>query len=321
MQPEVVDPVDRPQWLASGDFTEANEPFQLFAAWFEDATRAEPADPNAMALATVDADGMPNARMVLLKEAGERGFVFFTHASSVKGCELRVCPRAALVFHWKSLKRQVRVRGAVEAASAAFRERGVAETGVDEVMRRAGLTHGGFYAHFRDKNELVAEACAAAFDAAVPNLDRIAARPTAAERARLLIDSYLSGGHRDNRGTGCVVVAVGADAARLSGAARTGYARGLVLHIDRLCAALRLRVDPAENRDRVTQLMSSLVGALLFARATEEGERSDATLRAMRRLLRAEFCGEAKRKRMVPAGPLPAQAAVDAEDELALHLR
>lgn len=72
-----------------------------------------------MALATVDADGMPNARMVLLKDVDERGFVFFTHASSVKGCELGVCPRAALVFHWKSLERQVRVRGVVEAASAA----------------------------------------------------------------------------------------------------------------------------------------------------------------------------------------------------------
>src|ERR1051325_655142 len=65
-------------------------------------------------------------------------------------------------------------RRILEAASQAFRERGVAETGVDEVMRRAGLTHGGFYSHFRDKSELVAEACTSAFDEAVPNLDRIA---------------------------------------------------------------------------------------------------------------------------------------------------
>src|SRR4051812_26214291 len=148
-------------------------------------------------------------------------------------------------------------RRILEAAGQAFRERGVAETGVDEVMRRAGLTHGGFYAHFHDKEELVAEACASAFDAAVPNLDRINAAPTAAARARLLIDSYLATRHRDNRGSGCIVVAVGADMARLRGAARAGYARGFAQHLERLGAALRLSSDPRKNRERVTHLMSS----------------------------------------------------------------
>jgi TetR/AcrR family transcriptional repressor of nem operon len=180
-------------------------------------------------------------------------------------------------------------RRIVAAASEAFRERGVEGTGVDEVMRRAGLTHGGFYAHFRDKTELVAEACAEAFDAAVVNLERIAAQPTAAKRARLLIDSYLSTRHRDNRGSGCLVVAVGADMARLSGPGRAGYARGFVRHIDRLCAALRLARDPEENRDRVTHLMSSLVGALIFARATDDPARSDALLSSSRRTLRKTF--------------------------------
>jgi TetR/AcrR family transcriptional repressor of nem operon len=181
-------------------------------------------------------------------------------------------------------------RRILEAASQAFRERGVAETGVDEVMRRAGLTHGGFYAHFRDKSELVAEACASAFDEAVPNLDRIAAAPTAGARARMLIDSYLAPRHRDNRGSGCLVVAVGADMARLRGAARAGYARGFAQHLDRLGAALRLSRDPARNRERVTHLMSSLVGALLFARAVDDPAQSDAILLSMRRQLRAEFC-------------------------------
>lgn len=184
-------------------------------------------------------------------------------------------------------------RRIVEAASLAFRERGVSETGVDEVMRRAGLTHGGFYAHFQDKSELIAEACASAFDAAVPNLERIAGLPTRSARARLLIDSYLSYRHRDNRGSGCVVVAVGADAARLQGAARTGYARGLTQHIDRLCDALRLSRDPKKNRQKVTHLLSSLVGALLFARAIDEAKRSEEILLAMRRHLKAEFCADA----------------------------
>jgi TetR/AcrR family transcriptional repressor of nem operon len=180
-------------------------------------------------------------------------------------------------------------RRIIAAASAAFRERGVDGTGVDEVMRRAGLTHGGFYAHFRDKSELVAEACAEAFDTAVVNLGRIAALPTAAKRARLLIDSYLSLNHRDNRGSGCLVVAVGADMGRLAGAARAGYAEGFALHLDRLGAALRLAADPERNRDLVTHLMSSLVGALIFARAMEDPVRSDALLASSRRMLRREF--------------------------------
>lgn len=181
-------------------------------------------------------------------------------------------------------------RRIIVAASAAFRERGVAGTGVDEVMRRAGLTHGGFYAHFSDKAELVAEACGEAFDAAVENLDRIAAQPTAAKRARLLIDSYLSARHRDNRGSGCLVVAVAADIGRLDGVGRAGYGRGFALHLDRLCVALRLARNGEVNRDLVTHLMSSLVGALLFARAAETPERSDTLLSSARRMLREEFC-------------------------------
>lgn len=181
-------------------------------------------------------------------------------------------------------------RRIIAAASAAFRERGVEQTGLDEIMHRAGLTHGGFYAHFRDKSELVAEACAEAFDTAVINLDRIAAKPTAAARARLLIDSYLSGHHRDNRGSGCLIVAVGADMARLAGAAKDGFARGFGRHLERLAAALRLDPDPAVNHDRVTYLMSTLVGALLFARAIDDRGRSDTLLAATRRTLRREFC-------------------------------
>jgi pyridoxamine 5'-phosphate oxidase len=106
--------IQHPSWLTSGDFTAADEPFRLFAAWLEQATATEPRDPTAMTLATVDADGMPNARMVLLKGADERGFVFYTNLGSQKGQELDARPKAALVFHWKSVNKQVRVRGPVE---------------------------------------------------------------------------------------------------------------------------------------------------------------------------------------------------------------
>jgi pyridoxamine 5'-phosphate oxidase len=107
------------QNLTAGDFTEAEEPFALFAAWFEEAKVAEPADPNAMTLATVDSDGLPDARMVLLKGVDARGFVFYTNLESRKGAELAANPKAALVFHWKSLTRQVRVRGPVERVTDA----------------------------------------------------------------------------------------------------------------------------------------------------------------------------------------------------------
>ena len=97
-----------------GDFTEATEPFALFDAWFAEAQAKEINDPSAMALATVDADGAPNLRMVLMKEHDARGFVFYTNRESAKGRELDASWKAAGNFHWKSLRRQVRVRGPVE---------------------------------------------------------------------------------------------------------------------------------------------------------------------------------------------------------------
>ncbi|HWN51719.1 MAG TPA: pyridoxamine 5'-phosphate oxidase [Xanthobacteraceae bacterium] len=112
-------PIEHPTWLRSGDFTEADEPLRLFAAWFEDAKKAELSDPDAMALATVDADGLPNVRMVLLKGFDERGFVFYSNEESQKGRELAANPKASLAFHWKSLRRQVRLRGTVATVSAA----------------------------------------------------------------------------------------------------------------------------------------------------------------------------------------------------------
>ena len=105
--------------LTTGDFTEASAPFTLFAEWLEEAKGSEPNDPNAMALATADADGLPNVRMVLLKGFDEAGFVFYTNTESSKGNELAANMQAALCFHWKSLRRQVRVRGRVERVSDA----------------------------------------------------------------------------------------------------------------------------------------------------------------------------------------------------------
>ena len=112
-------PITHPSWLTSGDFADADEPLRLFAAWFEDAKQAEPVDPDAMALSTVDGDGLPNVRMVLLKGFDDRGFVFYTNQASQKGQELAARAAAGAVFHWKSLKRQVRLRGPVVEVAAA----------------------------------------------------------------------------------------------------------------------------------------------------------------------------------------------------------
>ncbi len=95
------------------------DPFELFGVWLKAATESEPNDGNAMAVATVDDTGLPDVRMVLLKGFDPDGFVFFTNLESAKGRELTAHPKAALLFHWKSLRRQVRIRGAVVPVSEA----------------------------------------------------------------------------------------------------------------------------------------------------------------------------------------------------------
>ena len=95
------------------------DPHALFDEWFAEARASEPNDPEAMTLATTGTEGQPSARMVLLKASGPEGFVFYTHERSAKGQDLEENPRAALLFHWKSLRRQVRIEGAVERVSDA----------------------------------------------------------------------------------------------------------------------------------------------------------------------------------------------------------
>jgi pyridoxamine 5'-phosphate oxidase len=106
-------PIQHSGWLTEGDFGDSDEPLRLFATWLDEAKASEISDPNAMALATVDSGGVPNVRMVLLKGYDARGFVFYTNQNSQKGRELGAQPQAALNFHWKSLRRQARIRGPV----------------------------------------------------------------------------------------------------------------------------------------------------------------------------------------------------------------
>ncbi len=102
----------------SGIFSGA-DPFEIARRWLAEAERTEPNDPNAIALSTVDRDGLPNVRMVLLKEIGAAEFVFYTNYESAKGQELQASGKAAFVMHWKTLRRQIRVRGAVSKLDGA----------------------------------------------------------------------------------------------------------------------------------------------------------------------------------------------------------
>ena len=112
----------------------ADNPFALFEAWYAEAKDSEPNDPNAMALATVDAAGQPSVRMVLLKGHGPDGFVFYTNRESRKAGDLAAVPKAALLFHWKSLRRQIRIEGAVTRVTDAESDAYFASRGRDSQL-------------------------------------------------------------------------------------------------------------------------------------------------------------------------------------------
>lgn len=112
----------------------ANDPFRLFNEWFAEARAAEVNDPEAMALATADAAGQPSVRMVLLKDHGPDGFVFYTNGESAKAGQMATNPQAALLFHWKSLRRQVRLEGAVQLATDAEADAYFATRGRDSQL-------------------------------------------------------------------------------------------------------------------------------------------------------------------------------------------
>ncbi len=112
----------------------ADDPFALFESWYADARDSEPNDPNAMALATVNGEGQPSVRMVLLKGHGPDGFVFYTNREGRKAADLAAVPKAALLFHWKSLRRQIRIEGPVTLATDAESDAYFASRGRDSQL-------------------------------------------------------------------------------------------------------------------------------------------------------------------------------------------
>jgi TetR/AcrR family transcriptional regulator, transcriptional repressor for nem operon len=168
----------------------------------------------------------------------------------------------------------------VEVAARRIREAGTATPGVAEIMREAGLTHGGFYKHFASRDELVAEAACRAFADGAQFAEQ--ATTGAEDPFAAYVDAYLSDAHRDHPGTGCAVVALGADAAHGSEPLRAAYADQVRAFVDTLAALGQGSGDTDTDRRRATTTMSAIVGALLTARAVDDPQLSEQILRDVR---------------------------------------
>jgi TetR/AcrR family transcriptional repressor of nem operon len=181
--------------------------------------------------------------------------------------------------HTASTRRRI-----VEGASAALRARGVAGVGVADLMRQAGLTHGGFYSHFSSKDALVAEAVGAAGEQSARNLRTVVQRAGGKSALKAIVDAYLSTAHRDGPERGCVLATLAGELARESPAAR----RALTAQLEGLLGFLGEYVPRRRGASRRRQAMaalSCLVGALMLSRAVDASETSGEILAAARRHL------------------------------------
>jgi TetR/AcrR family transcriptional repressor of nem operon len=162
--------------------------------------------------------------------------------------------------------------GIVDAAARLYREKGLDGVGVAEITRDAGLTHGGLYRHFESKDALAREACLRAFEWTITPLDGLESSETdgaPATRLRALVHGYLSAAHRDHPGEGCPAAALAADAARAGPEMSEVFALGVERNIQRFMSVLQ--ADDAARRTQTIVTLSSMVGALVLARATAAG--------------------------------------------------
>ncbi len=179
-------------------------------------------------------------------------------------------------------------RKVLKAAARAIRAEGPFKVGVAQVMAQAGLTHGGFYAHFASKDDLVAAGIGQMFEESRGRIAEETAGQAPAQALAAYVDFYLSAAHRDARGSGCPLPFLAADAPRLPGPARDRFARGVADLTGRLAerfAALGRTEPEADARS----LLAEMVGALSLARADADPERSDAILATSRAALKARF--------------------------------
>lgn len=163
-------------------------------------------------------------------------------------------------------------QGIVDAAARLYRERGLAGVGVADITRDAGLTHGGLYRHFENKDALVREACARAFDWSIAPLDGVQLRGEAAPTGLAAkVASYLSAEHRDHPGEGCPAAALAVDAARAGSELSAVFAQGIERNIERFARVIEGLQEGSpspENRERALCMLATMVGGLVLARAT-----------------------------------------------------
>ena len=176
----------------------------------------------------------------------------------------------------------------LKAAAKAIRAQGPHRVGVATVMGKAGLTHGGFYAHFASKDDLIAAAIGQMFEEARGNWERLTQAEQPAAALALYIDFYLSSTHRDAVAAGCPIPILAPELRRLGKPSREQFAAGVA----RLTERLRSQLDAlgvAEAQDEASSMLAELIGALALARAEQDRQRSDAILAASRQRLKARF--------------------------------
>lgn len=176
------------------------------------------------------------------------------------------------------------------AAAAAFREHGLERVGVRDVMKRAGLTRGGFYFHFADKDALLAEATREAAESNAARHVAWAERAPEGQKLHAFIDSYLSEEHRDHPELGCLVAALGGEIGRANAKQRKAFTGGIDIVLERIAGYLP-GATPAERRAKAGLLMASMAGVLMVSRALSDRSRSAALLADARRFYSASFGG------------------------------
>ena len=167
----------------------------------------------------------------------------------------------------------------IEVAAKLFRERGFDGIGVADLMKSAGLTHGGFYGHFASKEDLMAQACARALDASQDALRQVVERD-GANALSVIASAYLSPTHRDHPGEGCVLAALGAEAARHGSPLRTAFTQGVRSTVDALKRLVTGKSERAK-RERALTIYASMIGALVLARAVDDAELSEEVLKSV----------------------------------------
>lgn len=167
----------------------------------------------------------------------------------------------------------------IEVAAKLFRERGFDGIGVADLMKSAGLTHGGFYGHFASKEDLMAQACARALDGSLDALHQIAERGDE-NSLSAVASAYLSPAHRDRPGEGCVLAALGAEAARHGSPVRSAFTQGVRSALDLLTQLVPGKAKRAK-RERALATYASMIGALVLARAVDDPELSEEVLQSV----------------------------------------